>query len=295
MIKDELDLLIVEKKIISSRSKLKMIMRKITLCLLFLGAMNAVSAQKINLGKAAGIVSKGAKALTFTNEDAVKLSKESVDWMDKNNPVAGPKDPYTVRLNRLFGKHKSQDGLALNYKVYKVKDINAFACADGSVRVFSSLMDIMTDDEILAVIGHEIGHVKNQDTKDAIKSAYLKAAALDAASSASGTVAALNDSQIGQMANAFLDASHSKKQESEADTYSYDFMKANKYNVVGAYTAFKKLALLSEGSTQTGFQKMFNSHPDSEKRAQAIKKRAEKDGLWKDPGTVSIPKTKLTK
>ncbi len=103
-----------------------------------------------------------------------------------------------MRLNKLFGKHKSQDGLNLNYKVYKVKDINAFACADGSVRVFSSLMDIMTDSELLAVIGHEIGHVKNQDTKDAMKSAYLKAAALDAASSASGAVAALNESQIGK-------------------------------------------------------------------------------------------------
>lgn len=271
-------------------------MKKIIISALLLGAMYGVQAQKINLGKATDIVSKGAKALTFTNEDAITLSKESVEYMDKNNPIAGPKDPYTVRLNKLFAKHKSQDGLNLNYKVYKVKDINAFACADGSVRVFSSLMDMMTDDELLAVIGHEIGHVKNQDTKDAIKSAYLKAAALDAASSASSTVATLNDSQVGKMANAFLDASHSKKQESQADTYSYDFMKANNYNVVGAYTAFKKLALLSEGgSAQSGFQKMFNSHPDSNKRAEAIKKRAEKDGLWKDPGTVSLPTAKLTK
>ncbi|MFP3591535.1 M48 family metalloprotease [Chryseobacterium sp. SIMBA_038] len=270
-------------------------MKKIIVGVFLLGTICGVNAQKISLGKAVDVVSKGSKALTFTNEDAIKLSKESVDYMDKNNAIAGPKDPYTVRLNKLFGKHKTQDGLNLNYKVYKVKDINAFACADGSVRVFSSLMDIMTDDELLAVIGHEIGHVKNQDTKDAIKSAYLKAAALDAASSASSSVATLNDSQVGKMANEFLDASHSKKQESEADTYSYDFMKANKYNVVGAYTAFKKLALLSEGSTQSGFQKMFNSHPDSEKRAQVIKKKAEKDGLWKDPGTVTLPTAKLTK
>lgn len=270
-------------------------MKKIIIGVFLLGTICEANAQKISLGKAVDVVSKGSKALTFTNEDAIKLSKESVDYMDKNNAIAGPKDPYTVRLNKLFGKHKTQDGLNLNYKVYKVKDINAFACADGSVRVFSSLMDIMTDDELLAVIGHEIGHVKNQDTKDAIKSAYLKAAALDAASSASSSVATLNDSQVGKMANEFLDASHSKKQESEADTYSYDFMKANKYNVVGAYTAFKKLALLSEGSTQSGFQKMFNSHPDSEKRAQAIKKKAEKDGLWKDPGAVTLPTSKLTK
>ncbi|WP_312075290.1 M48 family metalloprotease [Chryseobacterium sp.] len=271
-------------------------MKKILISALFLGAMSGVSAQKINLGKAAGVVSKGASALSFSNADAIKMSKESVDYMDKNNPIAGPKDPYTIRLNKLFAKHKSQDGLALNYKVYKVTDINAFACADGSVRVFSSLMDIMTDDELLAVIGHEIGHVKNEDTKDAMKSAYLKAAAMDAASSASNAVATLSESQVGKMANAFLDASHSKKQENQADDYSYDFMKANKYNVVGAYTAFKKLALLSEGGTaQSKFQKMFNSHPDSNKRAEAIKKKAEKDGLWKDPGTVSLPTTKLTK
>lgn len=54
-------------------------MKKITVCLMLLGAMHSISAQKINLGKAAGIVSNGAKALTFTNEDAIKLSKESVD------------------------------------------------------------------------------------------------------------------------------------------------------------------------------------------------------------------------
>ena len=83
-----------------------MTMKKIMLSLMSFGAMYSINAQKINLGKAAGTVSNGAKALTFTNEDAIKLSKESVDWMDKNNPVAGPKDPYTVRLNKLFGKHK---------------------------------------------------------------------------------------------------------------------------------------------------------------------------------------------
>lgn len=270
-------------------------MKKIIAGALILGAFSMSNAQ-ISLGKITDVAGKGLKALTFSNADAINLSKEAVEWMDKNNAVAGPKDPYTIRLNKLFGKHKTQDGLNLNYKVYKVKDINAFACADGSVRVFSSLMDIMTDDEILAVIGHEIGHVKNEDTKDAMKSAYMKAAALDAASATSRTVATLNESQLGKMANEMMDAAHSKKQESEADLYSYDFMKKNGYNVVAEYTAFKKLALLSEqGDKQSGFQKMFNSHPDSVKRADVIKKKAEKDGLWKDPGAVTIPTTKLTK
>ena len=268
-------------------------MKKIILTALCVGAFGFCQAQKINLGKAESAVSKGAQALAFSNEDAKKLSKESVEWMDKHNPVTDSKSPYTKRLNRLFGKHKSEDGLELNYKVYHVIDINAFACADGSVRVFSSLMDLMTDDELLAIIGHEIGHVKNEDTKDAIKSAYMRAAAQDAAGAASGAVRALSDTELGEMANAMLEAKHSKKQESQADEYAYNFMKKHGYDVVAVYTAFKKMALLSGGDTQSKFQKMMSSHPDSEKRAEAAKKRAIKDGLWKDPGEVTLPKTPI--
>ena len=269
-------------------------MKKIITTALLVAAGLSVNAQ-INLGKLKGAATKGVTALSFSNADAQKLAKEGVDWMDKNNKVAGAKDPYTVRLNKLFGKHKNEDGLPLNYKVYLVTDINAFACADGSVRVFSSLMDIMTDDELLAVIGHEIGHVKNEDSKDAAKNAYLKAAAMEAASASSSTIQKLNDSQLGEFANSVLDAKHNKKQESQADDYSYDFMKKHGYNVVGAYTAFKKLALLGGSAKATSFQKMMSSHPDSEKRAQIIMKKAEKDGVWKDPGVVTLPTAKLTK
>ena len=42
----------------------------------------ATAQAQINIGKMAGAVSKGAQALSFSNEDAQKLSKESVDWMD---------------------------------------------------------------------------------------------------------------------------------------------------------------------------------------------------------------------
>ena len=98
---------------------------------LSLVAMATAQAQ-INLGKMAGAASKGVQALSFSNADAQKLSKESVDWMDTHNQVADANSPYTKRLNRLFGKHKNEDGMTLNYKVYLVTDINAFACADGS-------------------------------------------------------------------------------------------------------------------------------------------------------------------
>ena len=258
-----------------------------------INAQFKIGKPKLN-AKAVDASVNGVKAATFSNEDAIKLSKQSVEWMDAHNPVAAEDDAYTIRLNHLFANHISENGLTLNFKVYKVIDINAFACADGSVRVFSSLMNILTDNEILAVIGHEIGHVKNEDTKDAIKSAYTRVAVKDAAASQSGAARALSESELGDFAEGFLSASHSRKQESEADGYSYNFLKTNNYNVVGAYTAFKKLSLLSGKADKTTSQKMMSSHPDSEDRANEVKKKAEQDGIWKDPGEVKLPTEKLT-
>lgn len=73
------------------------------------------------------------------------------------------------------------------------------------------------------------------------------------------------------------DATHSHKQESEADDYSYDFLKRNGYNVVAEYMAFKKLALLSESADKRSTcQKMLNSDPDSNKHADSAKKAERK-------------------
>jgi putative metalloprotease len=254
----------------------------ITSWLIVAGISSAHAQFKINT-KTIDATKNAAKAITFSDADAAKYAKEAVEWMDANNPVAAPNDPYTIRLNKLFEKHVNEEGLKLNFKVYKVSDINAFACADGSVRVFSALMDLMTDDELLAVIGHEIGHVKNHDTKDAVKAAYTRAAGKDILASQSGAVATLSDSQLGQLADGLMGSSHSRKQESEADGFSYEFMKKHGYNVMGAHSAFLKLAKLSEGGPQqTKFQKMMSSHPDSQKRADEIEKKAKKDGLWKE-------------
>ncbi len=256
-----------------------------------LGYSNANS--QINLGeKALGALQKGVAGFTFTNEDAATMAKEAVDKMDKENPVADLKDPYAIRLNKVFGKHKNEGGLQLNFKVYKIKDVNAFACADGSVRVYSGLMDIMDDNEVLAVIGHEIGHVANNDTRDAIKAAYKKEALLDAVASQSNKVATLTDSQLGKIGNAMIDSNHSRQQESDADTFSYDFMKRNGYNVNAVESAFNILAKMSEGADSSFITRMMSSHPDPKDRAIKAKERAEADGLYKPYIKITKPAPK---
>lgn len=147
-------------------------MKKIFLTILCLAAVVSVSAQ-FNLNKAIGGAAKAAKALTLTDAEMAAYVKESVDWMDEHNPVLPDDNPYTVRLKKLTEGVTDADGIPLNFKVYDVIDINAFACPDGSVRVFSSLMDIMNDDELMGIIGHEIGHVLKHHSKNAFRTQLL--------------------------------------------------------------------------------------------------------------------------
>lgn len=146
--------------------------------LLFLGMScfnaSAQFGKKFNVGKALQAGKDAVQAITLSDADIAAMSKEYMEWMDKHNPLAKPDSEYGKRLERLTGNIKEVDGMKVNFGVYEVVDVNAFACGDGSVRICAGLMDVMNDEEVMAVIGHEIGHVIHTDSKDAMKNAYLR-------------------------------------------------------------------------------------------------------------------------
>ncbi len=235
----------------------------------------ALSAQAQQLG----LMQAGVDALNsglLSDAQVVQLSRQAVQQMDAQNPVAGPNDPYTQRLNRIVRRHKTVSGIPINYKVYMVKDINAFATADGSVRVFKGLMDVMNDNELLAIMGHEIGHVINHDTRDGMKKALQRSAVRNVLASQSGAIGRLSRSELGGVADYIIGSSFSRKQETEADDYSYQFMKKNGYSVMALATSFEKLAKQSGGA---GVPTFLSTHPDSKARAQRVRDRARRDGL----------------
>ncbi len=252
-------------------------MKNILISVTLLLSVSQLATAQIRLDP--GLMQAGLEALssaTLTEAQVVTMSRQAVQQMDTQNPVAGPTDPYTQRLNRIVSRHHRVGGIPINYKVYKVAAINAFATADGSVRVFKGLMDIMSDTELLAIMGHEIGHVVNQDTKDAMKRALRRSAVRDAAATQSGLLGRLSRSQLGGVADYLMGSSFSRKQETEADDYSYSFLKRNHYNVLALATSFEKLAK-SDGGNR--FTQILSTHPNSLARAQRVRNRARRDGL----------------
>lgn len=254
-------------------------LKTLFLSLILVTSVSAPVAEAQNWGR---LLQGGLELLqSFSvSDDQVKgYVSQFIAESDKTNKVAATNDEYTKRLNRIVNGITQVDGQPLNFKVYVTKDINAFACADGSVRVYSGLMDVMTDDEVLGVIGHEIGHVAHHDTRNAMKSALRTAALKDAIASAGNTAAILTDSQLGTLGQAYLNSKYSRKQESNADDYGYEFLKAHGRNPLTLCMAFKKLGSLESSSkTASLVSRMFSTHPDTESRIKAIEKKAFKEG-----------------
>lgn len=234
------------------------------------GPLNKVSdvkVQDVQMIASAGV--DAYKAITLTDAEVVTMGLQGIAHSDKQAKVAIAKDKYAQRLAKLIAKHKNEDGLKLNFKVYQAKEINAFASPDGSIRIYSGLMDKMTDDELRYVIGHEIGHVKLKHSLSAYRAEYLGRAARKSATLAVGSNAGkLLASELSALAEEAFNAQYSQESERQADDYGLAFNKKHKYNPKGAVTALEKLALMSSGEAD-----FFSSHPAPADRAKRLKEQ----------------------
>ncbi|AMO47247.1 putative metalloprotease [Kosakonia oryzendophytica] len=226
-----------------------------------------------------GFLSSGAEAFqayTLSDAQVKALSDDACKQMDSKASIAPASSPYSQRLSKIAAALGDNiNGQPVNYKVYVAKDVNAFAMANGCIRVYSALMDMMTDNEVEAVIGHEMGHVALGHVKKGMQVALGTNALRAAAASAGGIVGSLSQSQLGALGEQLVNSQFSQRQESEADDYSYDLLRKRGINPSGLATSFEKLAKMEEGRQSS----MFDDHPASAERAQHIRDRMAADGI----------------
>lgn len=232
----------------------------------------------------ARLMQSGAKvmqALSISDNDIKGYVSQSVAQLDAQNQIITSGN-YVTRLNKITKGLTQVDGTPLTFKVYKNNEINAFACADGNVRVYTGLLDVMTDDEALGVIGHEVGHVAMKHTLNAYKASLFSSAAMDVLASTGNVAASLTDSVLGQLAEQMVNAKYSRKQETEADDFGYDFLKGAGKNPYYMALAFEKLMDKSQSGTSaqvTSIANLFSSHPDTQSRIDRVNKKAAAEGF----------------
>jgi len=242
---------------------------RVALAAVACGLLAACSGMSLDPNSLVQSGSQAMQAASLTDTDVRTLSDKSCAQLDSENQIAPASSPYTKRLNKIAAQLGDNiNGVPVNYKVYITKDVNAWAMANGCVRVYSGLMDMMTDDEVRGVVGHEMGHVALGHTKKAMQVAYATSAMRSVATSAGGVTGAISSSALGDFSEKLINAQFSQSQETAADDYSFDIQKKKGQNPAGLVTAFQKLAKLDGGKSS-----MMDSHPASAARAQHIQQR----------------------
>jgi putative metalloprotease len=250
------------------------------LCLSLLGLGAGVCNAAISIGSGLRAPNTGhvsaakdlGSAASLNDEEVKNLAQQMRAQGDRENKLAPAGDKHALRLAKLTDKLRGEDGLKLNFKVYLTKQVNANASADGSIRVYSGLMDMMNDDELFYIVGHEIGHVKNNDSANSLRMHYASSGIIKAADATAGaSVGSLSTSQLSTLLHKVINAQYSQSNEYAADAYGYQMMKKYKVNPQGAVSALMKLDALGKSGG------VLASHPNSAERAARITRAIERN------------------
>lgn len=231
-------------------------------CLALLFLLAACEDTDIRLAAESGL--DAITAVTLSDQAVQELARQSAAYADGEHVLAPADSVYARRLQNLVGDHRLEEGVTFNYGVYLADEVNAFAMADGTIRLYSGLMDMLSDGELRFVIGHEMGHVVKEHLRHKIQLTYAASALRKGMASQNNTLGDLARSQLGGFVELLMNAQFSQLEEKVADDFGLAFLRQKQYDPRDAVTALRKLATL--GSSHT----FLSTHPDPEKRAERL-------------------------
>ena len=180
------------------------------------------------------------------------------------------------------------------YKYFVSNDetLNA-ACSYGHVMMVNigAFNYLATDDEIAAIVGHEMGHGQKDHLAKGNKNALNKMVVAQIGSAAIGG-GAITSALISITANNSIQHSN-KKQETEADNLSWEYMLNTNYNIGATAAVMQRLSELYGGKDRNKLEAILNpsNHPGTDRRRDNyVKKLYEYSGkhVTAKDGVVTI-------
>lgn len=161
------------------------------------------------------------------------------------------------------------------FHVIEKKDVNAFCLPGGKVFVYTGILALTTsNDELAAVMGHEIAHALLRHGAERVSTALVAQMGGSAASIALGSTVSPVASQVfsqayGVGAQVGVLLPHSRAQESEADEVGMILAAKAGYDPVGALMLWRKMDAYakSKGQNAPGW---LSTHPTTQDRIEAI-------------------------
>lgn len=229
--------------------------------------------QQLDLGQqAAAQIRKKEKVLPETDLRA-KLIKSMGEKFVKFIPEAEmKKKPYKF-----------------TFEVIDSKEVNAFALPGGPLFFYTGLLERMkSEDELAAVMGHEMTHVREEHWAGDYAAAQRRQVGLIVGDLLGVPRTVLNVAAVAD--GLLLGPKYSRKSEDRADLGGFRLMVEAGYNPQGAVDLFDTLASIQKGNRPP---EILNSHPDDKKRREGMLKRmqeAQKKGaVWPAKKPLPLP------
>lgn len=175
-----------------------------------------------------------------------------------------------------FGDHL-EDGMDSPFNILveavEAPMVNAFALPGGRVLITDNLIaEAQTPDELAAVIAHEAAHVERRHVMQAVWRSLGLGLILDAVVGG-GTGAG---QQAVLLAGSMTELRYSREAEAEADARGQEILQNLGFSSQGMSPFFRRLAGEEQrGEQAAGVMEFLSTHPDSLRRAEASKARAQ--------------------
>ncbi len=162
-------------------------------------------------------------------------------------------------------------GWAWETNVLTSKDVNAWAMPGGKMAVYTGLIERLnaTDDELAAVMGHEIAHALREHARERIARQMSTEAASAIGSIAIQILTGVQlDPQIaGTVGQAVFVLPNSRENEQEADVIGVELMARAGYDPRAALSLWQKMGQASGGG---GPPEFLSTHPSSATRLRDL-------------------------
>lgn len=211
------------------------------------------------------------------NQSADKAYKDVLAQAQKQNAL--DRDAATVeRVKRIAGRlipatgalRPDAPGWKWEMHVLSSKEVNAWCMPGGKIAVYTGLIEQLqpSDDELAAVMGHEIGHALREHGREQASQAMVE----QVGAGILGVLTGVDPKLTQTIADVTISLPHSRTQETEADRIGVELAARAGYNPQAAVALWQKMQKLG-GSQPPQF---LSTHPSNESRIADVTQDAQK-------------------
>ena len=212
------------------------------------------------------------------NQSADKAYHDVLGQAQKQNAL--DRDPATVeRVKRIASRlipatgalRPDAPGWKWEMHVLSSKEVNAWCMPGGKIAVYTGLIDQIkpTDDELAAVMGHEIGHALREHGREQASQQMLEQLGVGLL----GALTGVNTQLAQTIADVTISLPHSRAQETEADRIGVELAARAGYDPHAAVTLWQKMDKLAGGNQPPQF---LSTHPSNASRIADVTQDAQK-------------------